>query len=130
MRDVSGHGCFTLHAMPGSTTSENGARRNRWTKIARAIRRFPGEQLERDENSALLERALSQLPEEKRELLVLARYKELKYEEIAELLEVSVGAVKVRVHRAVKDLRNIFLKLSNREESCIAKKSETSLPSM
>ncbi len=91
---------------------------------------FPGEQLERDENSALLERVLSQLPEEKRELLVLARYQELKYEEIAELLEVSVGAVKVRVHRAVKDLRNIFLKLSNREESCIAKKSETSLPSM
>ena len=90
----------------------------------------PGDQLERDENTTLLERALAQLPEEKRELLVVARYQELKYEEIAELLEVSVGAVKVRVHRAVKDLRNIFLKLSNREESCIAKKSETSLPSM
>jgi RNA polymerase sigma-70 factor (ECF subfamily) len=52
-----------------------------------------------------LRRALSKLPLEKRELLLLARFRYLPYQEIAAQLGTTVGAVKVRVHRAVKDLR-------------------------
>jgi RNA polymerase sigma-70 factor (ECF subfamily) len=44
--------------------------------------------------------------------LVLSRYQNMKYEEIAELLGCAVGTVKARVHRAIKDLRQAFLELS------------------
>jgi RNA polymerase sigma-70 factor (ECF subfamily) len=60
------------------------------------------------ETSALLRRALLELPEDKREVLVLSRFHSLKYQEIAELLDCSEGAVKVRVHRAVKQLRETY----------------------
>jgi len=43
---------------------------------------------------------------------VLARFQHLKHEEIARLFELSVGAVKVRAHRALKELRDIYFKLS------------------
>ena len=35
----------------------------------------------------------------------------MKHEQIAELLGIQVGAVKVRLHRAVQELREIFLEL-------------------
>jgi RNA polymerase sigma factor (sigma-70 family) len=63
------------------------------------------------QEAAMLQRALMQLPEDKRELLVLSRFQELKYDEIARLLGCEVGAVKVRVHRALQQLREIFLQL-------------------
>jgi DNA-directed RNA polymerase specialized sigma24 family protein len=45
-------------------------------------------------------------------LIVLARYRGMKLEAIADLLGIEVGAVKVRIHRAVKELRDIFLRLN------------------
>ena len=54
------------------------------------------------QEAALLQHALMQLPEDKREILVLSRFQELKYDEIARLLGCEVGAVKVRVHRALR----------------------------
>jgi RNA polymerase sigma-70 factor (ECF subfamily) len=88
---------------------------------------FPSQQFERDQQTDLLKAALMDLPEEKRELLVLARYQEMKYEDIAQLLGVEVGVVKVRVHRAVKELREIYLKLSGEKASCNAMKSKAAL---
>lgn len=88
---------------------------------------FPSQQFERDQQSELLKKALLELSEDKRELLVLARYQEMKYEEIAQLLDVEVGVVKVRVHRAVKDLREIYLKLSGEKASCNVTKSKATL---
>jgi len=70
------------------------------------------ETLARDREVARLQHALMLLREDKRELIVLARYREMKLEAIAELLGVEVGTVKVRMHRAVKELRDIFLRLN------------------
>jgi RNA polymerase sigma-70 factor (ECF subfamily) len=70
------------------------------------------EQLEQMQDRELLERALAKLPIEKKELLILSRYQDLRYDAIAELLGCSVEAVKVRVHRAMNDLRTIFFQLS------------------
>src|SRR5215471_5432499 len=88
---------------------------------------FPSQQFERDQQTELLKRALLQLPEEKRELLVLARYQEMKYEDIAQVLGIDVGAVKVRVHRAVKELREIYLKLAGEKASCNVMKQKATL---
>ena len=72
----------------------------------------PAEELERRERSELLQAALQRLPREKRELLLLARFGEMKYEAIGELLGASVGAIKVRVHRALKELREAYRTVS------------------
>lgn len=67
--------------------------------------------LETEENNVLLKRALALLSNEKREVLVLSKYQELKFSEIGSILGCTEGAAKVRVHRALKDLRKIFLQL-------------------
>jgi RNA polymerase sigma factor (sigma-70 family) len=64
------------------------------------------------DDTARLHAALATLDPAQRELLVLARLQRLKHEEIARLFDISVGAVKVRVHRAFKELRDSYLKLS------------------
>ena len=88
---------------------------------------FPSQELENQQETAMLERALFRLPEEKREVLVLSRYEDMKYEQIAELLGCGVGTVKVRVHRAMRELREIFFQLSGERASWNVKKSETNL---
>lgn len=70
------------------------------------------ERMADDQRADLLRRALLALPLERREVLVLSRYELKSYEEIAGALGCSVGAVKVRVHRAIKQLREVYLDLS------------------
>jgi RNA polymerase sigma-70 factor (ECF subfamily) len=64
------------------------------------------------EEVRLLQRAFRRLSAAERELLVLARLEGRRYQEIAELLECSVGAVKVRVHRAVRRLQELVRDLA------------------
>jgi len=52
--------------------------------------------------------ALAKLSPEYREVLILSRFQELKYEEIARILNTSEGAIKVRVHRALHELKKQF----------------------
>ena len=58
-----------------------------------------------------LSRAIQALPEDKRELIELTRFQKLKYEQVAQLLGISESAVKVRVHRTMKELKDNYLKL-------------------
>ncbi len=58
-----------------------------------------------------LERAMQHLPDMQREILVMTRFQKMKYGEVAEILQCSEGAVKVKVHRALKQLRHIFFKM-------------------
>ena len=87
--------------------------------------RFPSavQSLEQEQNAILLQCALLKLPPEKREILILSRYQDLRYEQIASLLGCEVGTIKVRVYRAIKELRDIFLKLSSEKTPCNVKKS-------
>ena len=72
----------------------------------------PADSAQQKQEAELLHRALMQLPEEKREVLLLSRFQELKYEEIAQLMGCEVNTVKVRVHRALQELRQIFQRLT------------------
>ena len=83
----------------------------------------PARQLELGRDVVRVRRALLMLPDEKRELLVLARYRDMRHEQIASLLGVDVGTVKVRLHRAIRELRDIFLRLPDEASSCDAKTS-------
>lgn len=53
-------------------------------------------------------KALAYLSDEQREALVLARYHGMPYAEIASVLNISVGAVKTRIFRAVETLKARF----------------------
>jgi RNA polymerase sigma-70 factor (ECF subfamily) len=68
--------------------------------------------MEQDQEVALLRRALDRLSSDKREVLLLSRFQNLKYEEISQILNCPVGTIKARVHWAIKDLRKIFEQLS------------------
>jgi RNA polymerase sigma-70 factor (ECF subfamily) len=65
----------------------------------------------------LRRRALAALPVEQREVLVLARFQNLKYDQIADILACDVGSVKVRVYRAIKALSRIFFELAGEKAS-------------
>jgi RNA polymerase sigma factor (sigma-70 family) len=73
----------------------------------------PKDEAQELQETELLHRALLQMPEEKREILILSRFQELKYEEIARLLGCELGTVKTRIHRAVQELRQVFRQLES-----------------
>jgi RNA polymerase sigma-70 factor (ECF subfamily) len=65
----------------------------------------------------MLQRALDMLPQDKREILILSRFQELKYDDIAAVLDCEVGAVKVRVYRAMRALEQIYFALEKEKAS-------------
>ena len=77
----------------------------------------PEESASRGQDLALLRRAIEQLPEDKREILVLSRFQGMKHEDIAEVLGCEVGTVKVRVYRAIRALGQIYFTLEKEKAS-------------
>ena len=69
--------------------------------------------IEKKQALKTLEMAMESLSDDNRELLILCRYQELKYHEIARILDISEVAVKVRVHRALNQLKSNYLKIAN-----------------
>ena len=65
-----------------------------------------------EEEYEKLERAMARLSPEQKEILVLSRFQGLKYEEISSIRDLSVPAIKVQVHRAIKQLREHYFKLT------------------
>jgi RNA polymerase sigma-70 factor (ECF subfamily) len=88
---------------------------------------FPGRELEEKQQAEILQCALSHLSPEKREVLILSRYHDMKYEEISMLMGCEISTVKTRVHRAMKDIREIYRQLSSEKTPCNVKKSANSL---
>jgi RNA polymerase sigma-70 factor (ECF subfamily) len=77
----------------------------------------PEESVSRGQDLALLRRAMDQLPEDKREILVLSRFQGMKHEDIADVLGCEVGTVKVRVYRAIRALEQIYFTLEKEKAS-------------
>ena len=64
-----------------------------------------------DEELELLQMALEKLDPVKKETLVLSRFQGLKYKEIAAIMGCTESAVKVRIYRAINELKQIVTKL-------------------
>jgi RNA polymerase sigma factor (sigma-70 family) len=62
----------------------------------------------------LLDTALRRLSPEQRAVLVLSRFHGLGYQEIGRILECSPAAARVRLHRAMKELRQLCFALDGR----------------
>src|SRR5687767_3580475 len=66
---------------------------------------------EQDEKEKILHRSMAKLTEEQRELLVLTRFQQMKYEEVAAIMDTTVANIKVKVHRAILKLREYYFEL-------------------
>ena len=69
------------------------------------------------DDHALLHTALARLDRDDREVLLLSRFQELSFAEISGILECSVGAAKVRAHRALRALRDVYFQLQKESVS-------------
>ncbi len=65
----------------------------------------PAAHVERVELEAALQRAITELPEERRIVVVLRDFEGLSYDEIAAALDLPLGTVRSRLHRARTDLK-------------------------
>lgn len=64
-----------------------------------------------DEKELLLHRSMARLTEEQREVLVLTRFQQMKYEEVAAVMDTTVANIKVKVHRALIKLREYYFEM-------------------
>jgi len=118
-------------SLPGFTQTENGTfqsylftiARNLIVDLSRKQRDIPLETLEekaandnveegydRKEKNLTVKRALSLLNELDRQIIILRYFEELKYEDVAWLLGINAGALRVRTSRILKKLYNIIKK--------------------
>ncbi len=74
----------------------------------------PGHALDVAEQEKRVHDGLARLSLEHRSVLVLKDMEGMKYEEMAEILEVPVGTIRSRLHRARLELREILLSEENR----------------
>jgi RNA polymerase sigma-70 factor, ECF subfamily len=65
----------------------------------------PEQELSRRELSDLVTKALNELPEDQRTILILVEYQEFSYERVAQIMGCSIGTVKSRIHRARQKVR-------------------------
>ena len=83
----------------------------------RSAGKLQDESLRLKQDEQMLRKALAGLSLEKREVLVMSRYQDLKYEEIAAILKCEVGTVKVRVYRALRELGDRFFAMRGERAS-------------
>ena len=68
-------------------------------------------EMEKSDELEYLKKALDKLTSEKRELIELVRFQKVKYAKVAEMMGVTESAIKVRVHRILKELRESYLSM-------------------
>lgn len=66
----------------------------------------PSRNIEIEETKGIIEQALAKVPESYRAVLILKDIDGLKYEEIAEILDIPIGTVRSRLHRARSEMRD------------------------
>ena len=76
----------------------------------------PEESYQQKEESRQVLRALQQLPEEQRTVIIMKEYEGLKFREIADILNISENTAKSRLYYGLKGLRKIF---GNRKDNSL-----------
>jgi RNA polymerase sigma-70 factor (ECF subfamily) len=62
---------------------------------------MPYEELEKNETAAQVAQTITNMPENLREILLLAYFQKFSYKQMAEMLSIPIGTVKSRLHTAV-----------------------------
>ena len=69
----------------------------------------PQERLEREEGVARLREVMRMLPEEQRLVILMKEYENLKFHEIAEILDTPLSTIKSRMYLGLKTLRRLLV---------------------
>ena len=77
----------------------------------------PEQVAEKKDEASLIQTALSKLPDDKRELLLMSRFQNMKYAEIAEITGCAIGTIKSRIHWTLKELTLIYQELTEENPS-------------
>ena len=98
-----------VHGKPLSLERPAGGDEGR-TLQDRVAGKVPGpvEILAREEQQDALRRAIDQLPEEQKAVVILSEIQGLKYQDIGVILDVPVGTVKSRMHTAMEKLKELL----------------------
>ena len=67
---------------------------------------YDADEMERQELQLKIDKALDSLPERCQEIFRLSRYEDLKYREIADLLNISIKTVEIQMGKALKIMRS------------------------
>ena len=70
-----------------------------------------------DEQQALFDKALGAIEPQHRELIVLSRFAQLRYEQIAQLVDCNLNTLKSRMSLAINKLKQSYQQLSGEEVS-------------
>ncbi|MFC1726682.1 RNA polymerase sigma factor [candidate division KSB1 bacterium] len=123
----SGEGLFTtwMFQIAHNTFYDN-IKKNRKTRsnqpIDEIVNNIPDEKdlnrsVNEKEDMKILKKALHKLKDTEREVLILSRFQNMKYDEIADLMNCAVGTVKSRVFHAIKNLKKIYFELAGEGQS-------------
>lgn len=74
------------------------------------------EEIEVSQRSALFEQSLASLSAEQREMIVLSRFHQLNYEEIAQMHQCNLNTLKSRMRKAISTLHSTFQRLAGENE--------------
>jgi len=83
--------------------------RNRASEISENHGDQPDRNITDQQRKELLHRAIDRLPEKQRIAFTLNKYEELPYQQIAEIMEISLASVESLIHRAKKNLQEQLL---------------------
>lgn len=83
--------------------------RNRSNEISESHYDQADHQITGNDRAGILYKAIDRLPEKQRVAFTLNKYEELPYQQIAEILEVSLASVESLIHRAKKNLQRDLL---------------------
>jgi RNA polymerase sigma-70 factor (ECF subfamily) len=77
---------------------------------AGAVNADPSLSIERDEKSAMIQRALQEIPPEQREVLIMKEYEGLKFKQIAQILGAPESTVKSRMYYGLTGLKSALVR--------------------
>ena len=83
--------------------------RNRTSEISENRSDQPDHNITDSQRKDFLHKAINQLPEKQRIAFTLNKYEELPYQQIAEIMEISLASVESLIHRAKKNLQEQLL---------------------
>lgn len=71
----------------------------------------PQQSIEEKEDIHRLNEALAKLRFEDREIITLGKIRELRYKEVADIMGLTEGNVRVKIHRALQELKKVYFEL-------------------
>jgi len=99
---------FKNTSLDRHTLTESGEANRALSALLDSPQPSPDVQAQAAEEELLVRRAIDELPDDARQLILLVYFQGLKYREAAEVLGIPVGTVKSRLHAAIQKLHDML----------------------